>query len=96
MTFGLPPHISLLAVPSYGVAPLTVGFYVNGVDPENVGFVTYEWNFGDGNVSTLPPTLLYETYQQPGNYLVTVTAITGDGRSATATAGILVRPQSLR
>jgi PKD domain len=87
-----PPAVSLQPVPAYGPAPLTVGFYVNAVDPQNVGFVSYQWNFGDGHVSTLPPLYVYEIYKNPGSYLVSVTAVTGDGRSATAFAGITVRP----
>jgi PKD repeat protein len=86
-----PVFVSLVAVPSYGVAPLTVGFIVQAVDPDNIGFVSYQWNFGDGKVSTLPPLLVYNTYRNSGSYLVTLTAVTADGRSASAFAGVLVR-----
>lgn len=50
LALGLLPSISLQAIPSYGPAPLTVGFLVNAVDPEDVGFARYVWNFGNGDV----------------------------------------------
>lgn len=96
LRFALPPSVSLQATPGYGVAPLTVGFYVNAIDPEDVGFVAYQWSFGDGRVSTLPPPVVYNTYNRPGSYLATLTAVTADGRSTTAFAGVLVRPSALR
>jgi hypothetical protein len=91
-----PLSLSLQPVPAYGVAPLTVGFFVKAVDPENAGFIRYEWNFGDGHISTLPPLMAFETYQTPGTYMVTLTAVTPDGRSASAFAGVLVRSPSLQ
>ncbi len=94
LALGLLPSISLQAIPSYGPAPLTVGFLVNAVDPEDVGFARYVWNFGNGDVSTLPPILTYETYQTPGSYTVTLTVVTTDGRSASALIGVVVAPSS--
>ncbi len=88
-----PPTLSVQAVPAYGVAPLTVGFTVMANDPANIGFVYYKWNFGDGHVSTIPPPFALNTYTNPGSYIVTVTAVTEDGRTATATTGVIVRPQ---
>ena len=52
------PHIQLQPLPGYGPAPLTVGFMATGSDPEGAPFQTFRWNFGDGKVSTLPPTAL--------------------------------------
>lgn len=88
------PSIAITAVPSYGVVPLTVGFFANGVDPKGEGFVSYLWNFGDGAVSMDPPMMFFHTYKNPGTYIVTLTATTADGRTATSYAGIIVRPPS--
>src|SRR5262249_37433454 len=52
-----PIHGSMMVSPPYGNAPLRVGFFVLANDPEGFGFLTYSWNFGDGNVSSLPPEL---------------------------------------
>ncbi|HLK85130.1 MAG TPA: PKD domain-containing protein [Candidatus Binataceae bacterium] len=87
-----PPLITMTAVPGYGSAPLAVGFFVNTVDPEGKGFVSYVWNFGDGQVSMDPPLTFFHTYKTPGTYVATVNATTADGRTATAYAGVTVRP----
>ena len=90
-----PPSITMNAVPGYGNAPLSVGFFVNTVDPEGRTFVSYVWNFGDGQVSIDPPLTFFHTYQIPGIYVATVNATTSDGRTATAYVGITVRPSGL-
>jgi PKD repeat protein len=90
-----PPSITMNAVPGYGNAPLSVGFFVNTVDPEGRTFVSYVWNFGDGQVSIDPPLTFFHTYQIPGNYVATVNATTSDGRTAIAYVGITVRPGGL-
>ena len=87
-----PPLITMTAVPGYGPAPLTVGFFVNTVDPEGKGFVSYVWNFGDGQVSMDPPLSFFHTYTTAGTYVATVNATTADGRTATTYVGITVRP----
>jgi PKD repeat protein len=86
-----PPVITMTAVPGYGSAPLTVGFFVNTVDPDGKGFVSYVWNFGDGQVSMDPPLTFFHTYKTPGSYVATVNATTADGRTATAYVGVTVR-----
>jgi len=83
------PMIQLQPVPSYGPAPLTVGFMVSSADPKTV-LQTFAWNFGDGQVSMLPPTALFHTYATPGSYVVTVTATTADGHQASSFAGVVV------
>jgi PKD repeat protein len=83
------PLIRLQTLPGYGPAPLTVGFLVSSVDPETV-LQTFTWNFGDGQSSMLPPTALFHTYQNPGSYVVSVTATTADGHQASSFAGVVV------
>jgi hypothetical protein len=87
-----PPLITMTAVPGYGAAPLSVGFYVSSVDPESKGFVSYVWNFGDGQVSMDPPLSFFHTYTVAGTYVATVSATTADGRTAVAYVGVTVRP----
>lgn len=88
------PSVTMTAVPSYGVEPLTVGFFANSVDPEGKGFVSYFWTFGDGAVSMDPPMMFFHIYKNPGTYIATVTATTADGRTATSYTGIIVRSPS--
>ena len=88
-----PVQGSMLASPPYGNAPLAVGFVVLANDPEGLGFLTYSWNFGDGEVSSLPPeAYIFHTYQKPGNYVAELTVTTVDGRKATLFQGITVQP----
>src|SRR5258708_27550037 len=86
------PHIQLQPLPGYGPAPLTVGFMASGSDPEGAPFETFRWNFGDGQVSTLPPTALFHTYTNPGSYVVTLTATTTHAHQASSFAGVIVTP----
>ena len=88
------PQIQLQTVPAYGHAPLTVGFFVSSINPESAPLASYIWNFGDGQVSMLPPTALFHTYTKPGSYVVNVTATDADGHQASSFAGVIVtQPQ---
>ncbi|HKA01245.1 MAG TPA: PKD domain-containing protein [Candidatus Solibacter sp.] len=89
------PHVPLIkvqAMPSYGQAPMTVGFFAMQTNPEAGQFVNFRWNFGDGKVSTLPPQMLFHIFTEPGNYVVTVTGTTMEGLTATGLASVVVRP----
>ncbi len=89
------PTMTLTAVPALGAAPLTVGFLAQVTDPENAGIATVRYNFGDGHVSALPPpNLVFNTYSQPGIYLVTAAMTTTDGRAATAFTSVSVSRSS--
>jgi len=92
MSIPEPLLVTVQAVPGYGSAPLLVGFLLNALDPSGAEIVSFNWNFGDGHLSTSPPTLAYNTYTQPGSYVATVTITTADGRSATGFTGIIVKP----
>ncbi|MGH7842211.1 MAG: PKD domain-containing protein [Candidatus Binataceae bacterium] len=86
---------SMMVAPPYGNAPLKVGFFVLANDPENIGFLTYQWNFGDGTVSALPPELyIFHTYAAPGNYVCSLVIKTVDGRSQTFFQGVIVKAAS--
>jgi len=84
------PQIQLQTVPAYGPAPLTVGFFVSSLNPESAPLASYIWNFGDGQVSMLPPIALFHTYTNPGSYLVNVTATDTEGHQASSFAGVIV------
>jgi PKD repeat protein len=90
MVMPMIPQIQLQPVPAYGPAPLTVGFFVSSLNPESAPLASYIWNFGDGQVSMLPPTALFHTYANPGSYVVNVTATDTDGHQASSFAGVIV------
>ena len=88
------PHVPRLVVqpiPTYGTAPMVVGFMVTNTNPNSAPIVSYRWSFGDGQVSTLPPTLFYHTYANPGSYVIEVTGTTADGLNSTGVTGVTVR-----
>jgi CSLREA domain-containing protein len=70
----------------------TVQFYDNSFDPENIGIQTWNWDFGDGTPlsSDQYPT---HAYLADGDYNVTLTVTTFDGRSASMTQTVQVRTQ---
>ncbi len=84
------PQIQLQTVPAYGPAPLTVGFFVSSLNPDAAPLASYIWNFGDGQVSMLPPTALFHTYTNAGSYVVNVTVTDTAGHQASTFAGITV------
>ncbi len=84
------PQIQLQTVPAYGPAPLTVGFFVSSLNPDAPPITSYIWNFGDGQVSMLPPTALFHTYTNPGSYIVNVTVTDSGGHQASSFAAVIV------
>jgi PKD repeat protein len=84
------PQIQLQTVPAYGPAPLVVGFFVTSLNPDAAPLASYIWNFGDGQVSMIPPTALFHTYTNPGSYVVNVTATDTDGHQASTFAAVIV------
>jgi len=85
------PRLVVQPIPTYGTAPMVVGFLVTNTNPNSAPIVSYRWSFGDGQISTLPPTLFYHTYAKPGSYVIEVTGTTADGLNSTGVAGVVVR-----
>jgi len=67
----------------------TVNFDAGG-SSDNVGIVSYEWDFGDGTIGTDETTS--HTYTNPGTYTVVLTAKDAAGNSATRPMTITVLP----
>jgi len=87
-----PLTVTLHPFPSYGPAPLTVGFMLaTNLAPDDP-IVSYQWNFGDGHVSTTPPHVLFHTYPNPGSYMVTVSVATASGRSGIGMGAVIAAP----
>jgi PKD repeat protein len=87
------PNASLLAVPVFGKAPLTVDFYVGLANTP--GSLVDGWDFGDGTESFLPaqPYMLH-VYQHPGTYTCELELITAQGVTTTVSATITVSQTS--
>jgi hypothetical protein len=84
---------ALLGQPVYGPAPLTVYFYVTFAGPPPP--LSYQWSFGDGSVSSLPPAaFMPHVYSHPGNYICSLTLTSHQGQSTTLFTTVIVRPLS--
>ena len=85
------PEADFTANPTNGTVPLNVQF----TDQSTGGIISYQWNFGDGNTSTLEnPT---HTYTTIGSYNVTET-VTGTQGNDTLTENnyiIVTAPKAL-
>ena len=66
---------------------MTVTFDAGG-SSDNVGIVSYEWDFGDGTNGT--GVIAYHTYTEPGTYVVTLTVWDAAGNSDTDSITITV------
>jgi PKD repeat protein len=71
-----PPVIGVACWPPRGTAPLTVEFR----DMSSGGAVSWQWDFGDGSVSTQQDPS--HTYADPGRYTVSLTAASEWGSSS--------------
>lgn len=71
----MPPTVSPTANPTGGVAPLVVMFAANAGD-EDVSSLSYNWDFGDGNTSSLANP--QHTYDNAGTYTATVSVSDGE------------------
>jgi PKD repeat protein len=85
-------NATLFGDPEFGSAPLTVDFMVILTNP--LASMIYQWNFGDGSVSSLPATtVIPHVYQHAGTYLCSLIITASGGRSAAAFTTIVVRPR---
>lgn len=87
-TANLPPMAQVSAVPTSGIAPLTVQFSAAASTDSDGTIVNYAWDFGDGNSSTAAdPT---HTYDLAGVYHSTLTVTDDDGASDSAMVTVTV------
>ena len=92
-----PPTASFVYSPTYPVPNDTVVFDASAsYDPD--GFiVSYSWDFGDGNITTVAASVIEHEYALYGNYTVTLTVTDNDGLVGTQTQIVeVVDPAILR
>jgi PKD repeat protein len=84
-----PPAVAFSWAPPEPSMFDTMSFFDISFDPVNIGIQTESWNLGDGATATgCCPT---HQYAKDGDYSVTLTVTTFDGRSASATLVFHVR-----
>ena len=71
------PTASITASPTSGDAPLSVSFNASGSNDPDGSIVSYYWNFGDGTSGT--GVTAGHTYNNSGNYTVSLTVTDDDG-----------------
>jgi PKD repeat protein len=84
---GQPPTVTASASFSNGVAPLSVSFMANAVDPDGQ-IVAYQWTFDDGTFSTTQNPA--KIFPAPGNYSVHLTVTDNSGNTTLRTLPISV------
>jgi PKD repeat protein len=83
-----PPVANASAIPTSGVAPLTVNFSSGGSSDPDGTITGYSWNFGDGVTSTADNPS--HTYAARGSYTAVLTVTDNDGLTDTASVVITV------
>jgi chitodextrinase len=84
-----PPNVSFFFGPSDPSIFDTLSFTAVSFDPANIGVETYSWTFGDGASAT--GCCQTHQYAKDGDYTVTLTGTTFDGRVGIQTAVMHVR-----
>jgi hypothetical protein len=74
-----PPVASFTYSPSYPVANDTVSFDASASYDPDGNIVSYSWNFGDGNLTTVITPTISHVYSAYGNYTVILTVTDGTG-----------------
>lgn len=83
------PSAAARAIPTSGPAPLTVVFDASrSSDPDGDG-LSYSWDFGDGSADATR-FFVTHTYDEPGNYVATLTVTDGRGGVDTDTVNIRI------
>jgi plastocyanin len=86
-----PPRAEIEVVPTSGEAPLEVSFNAGGSADPDGSLAEFRWTLGDGTTRT--GREIAHTYEQTGDYDVTLTVRDADGADASATTTIQVTGQ---
>jgi PKD repeat protein len=87
-----PPTAVFFATPNSGDAPLLVAVDASGSSDSDGNITSYAWDFGNGGSGS--GVTASNTYNNPGNYTITLTVTDDAGDIGTATTTISVGPSS--
>jgi len=91
------PVASFTFLPTHPVANETVAFDASASSDSDGSIVSYRWNFGDGNITTLTVPTIGHSYITFGNYTVTLTVTDNDGLTNSQSSIVeVVDPSTLR
>lgn len=85
------PVVSFTYSPSTLIVNQTITFNATASYSENGNITSYEWDFGDGNTTTIKDPIITHKYTASGNYSVTLNITDNRNLSNTTTVNINVR-----
>ncbi len=85
------PIASFTYSPTLPIVGETVTFNASNSYDQDGSIMSYQWNFGDGNVSTVTSPVITHIYTIFGNYTVTLTVTDNDGGIGTTTQILTIR-----
>ncbi|MFQ6068176.1 MAG: PKD domain-containing protein, partial [Candidatus Bathyarchaeia archaeon] len=84
------PVAALIFSPSDPLEHEIVTFDASASTPDGGVIISYEWNFGDGNITTVTSPSINHTYSTFGNYTVTLNVTDSEGKWDTESKSIMV------
>jgi len=85
------PSTTFTFSPSYPIEGETVSFDASASTPNGGVITSYQWNFGDGNITTVATPIITHVYSAIGNYTVTLTTADSEGLSDSESKIVSVR-----
>ena len=85
------PTAAFAYSPDRPVAGKDVAFDASSSSPRGGVIVSYRWNFGDGNITTVTNPIVVHRYSVGGNYTVTLTVTDSEGLSGSLSKIVRVR-----
>jgi hypothetical protein len=86
-----PPEASFVYLPFTPYANGTVSFNASGSRPNGGYLISYTWDFGDGNTTTVTTPAIVHVYASYGPYNVTLNVTDNEGLWNSTTAAVSVR-----
>jgi len=83
------------AEPSYGSPPLVVTFTGAAAAPEGTSITGYKWDFDNDGTTDATGQTVTHTFDEAGDYTVTLTVTDNNGNTATAARVIIVSEQEV-
>jgi parallel beta-helix repeat protein len=89
------PPIALFAqFPQYAVIDEAVVFNASTSYDRDGSIINFEWDFGDGNVTTVTTSVISHVYVAPGTYSVNLTVTDNDGLSSSVAKSLTAKLSS--
>jgi len=90
----IPPVASFVYSPLHPQVSEDVTFNASASTPDGGYIVSYTWNFGDSNITTVTDPIVTHRYGSPGNYTVTLNVTDSEGEWDMASKNITVTPRT--